>query len=47
MNTKQNEFSVFQIFIINMFNSKFKRKEVFGMAKCGGKKGKGGGGKKC
>lgn len=24
----------------------FKRKEVFGMAKCGGKK-KGGGGKKC
>ena len=26
--------------------SKIKRKEVFGMAKCGGKK-KGGGGKKC
>lgn len=24
-----------------------KRKEVFNMAKCGGKKGKGGGGKKC
>ena len=32
--------------IVNMFNSKFKRKEVFDMAKCGGKK-KGGGGKKC
>lgn len=30
-----------------MFNIKNQRKEVFGMAKCGGKKGKGGGGKKC
>ena len=29
-----------------MFNIKNQRKEVFGMAKCGGKK-KGDGGKKC